>query len=157
VRERVEGAINKSGQPVNFGTMPHDHEIYMTLAECAREQRDQEGLTKYGTLLMELARRDGQQLYTAIASRALGVAERLAGRLTESEAQLKDSLRLFRSLDARWQCGQTLTELGELELARPRKAKSKAREYYASALQLFEQMQALPYADRARRLLATVS
>jgi hypothetical protein len=47
--------------------------------------------------------------------------------------------------------------LAELELARPRKSKAKAHAYYASALQLFDDMQALPYADRARRLLATVS
>ena len=153
----MEGAINKSGQPVNFGTMPHDHELYMTLAECAREQRDPQGLTKYGTSLMELANRDGHQLYTAIASRALGVAERLAGRLTESEALLKQALNLFQALGARWQCGQTLAELAELELARPRKSKSKAHEYYASALQLFEELEAMPHADRARRLLATVS
>ena len=153
----MEGAIGKSGQPVNFGTMPHDHELYMTLAECAREQRDPQGLTKYGTSLMELANRDGHQLYTAIASRALGVAERLAGRLTESNALLKQALNLFQALGARWQCGQTLTELAELELARPRKSKSKAHEYYASALQLFEELEAMPHADRARRLLATVS
>ena len=157
MRERVEGAINKSGQPISFGSMPHDHEIYMTLVECAREQRDREGLVKYGTLLMELARRDDHHLYAAIASRAMGVAERLAGRLTQSEALLKQAQDLFSALGARWQCGRTLTELGELELARPRKSTSKAHEYYASALQLFEEMQAMPYADGARRALAKLS
>jgi hypothetical protein len=152
----VEGAVSKSGQPVNFGTMPHDHEMYLTLAECAREQRDQEPLVKYGTLLRDLARRDGHQLYAAIAARALGVSERLVGHLTESEALLKEALVAFRGLEARWQSGQTLMELGELESARPRKSKSKAREYYASALQAFEEMQALPHAERARHALTSL-
>ena len=48
--------------------MAHDHVMYMMLADTALELRDQDRLRKYGTLLLELARRDDHQLYTAIAS-----------------------------------------------------------------------------------------
>ena len=118
--------MDTSGQPVNFGTMAHDHEIYMTLTDTAAELRDVAALRKYAPELEELADRDHHKLYLAIAHRAMGVAHRLAGEQIEAETRLKQALELFAKLGARWQIGRTLFELGELNLTQ---SKNKAREY----------------------------
>jgi hypothetical protein len=95
VKQNLENAIGTAGQPVNFGTMAHDHEIYMTLADTAVELRDAEALAKYAPALEELASRDHHRLYLAIAGRALGVRQRLAGEYGAAEARLKEALELL--------------------------------------------------------------
>jgi hypothetical protein len=150
VRERLEGALDKPGQPVNFGTMAHDHVMYMMLTECAVEMRDEDALNKSAAQLMKLAQQDDHKLYTGIAARGLGVAQRMGGRLDESELSLEQALEIFSGLGARWQRGRTLMELAELQLERPRKRKASARQYYNEAVQMFEQMRAEPYLARAR-------
>jgi len=129
--------------------MAHDHEIYMTLTDTAVDMRDLEALRKYAPALEELAGRDKHRLYLAIAHRALGVAHRLAGERAEAEYRLKQALELFTRLGARWQIGRTLFELGELNLEEPKKA-TKARDYFAQALGSFEEIQAVPNAERTR-------
>ena len=130
--------------------MAHDHEIYMTLADIAVEMRDANALQKYAPQLENLAERDEHKLYLAIACRALGVWHRLQHENAEAETRLKQALELFTKLGARWQIGRTLFELGELSLEL---SKKKAREYFAQALGSFEEIQALPNAERTRAAL----
>ena len=147
--------METAGQPVNFGTMAHDHEIYMTLADTAVEMRDTSALHKYAPHLEELAERDKHKLYLAIAYRALGVAHRLEGKPTEARTRLKQALDLFTKLGARWQMGRTLFELGEWNLTQPEK-KIQAREYFSLALSLFEEIQALPNAEQTHAVLKSL-
>ena len=144
--------MGTAGQPVNFGTMAHDHEIFMILADTAVDLRDAEALRKYAPELEKLARRDDHRLYLAIAQRALGVRHRLAGEYAEAESRLKQALELFTKLGTRWQIGRTLFELGELDLEQSQQ-KTKAREYFAQALGSFEEIQAEPNAGRTRATL----
>ena len=130
--------------------MAHDHEIYMTLADTAVELRDIDALRKYAHPLEELASRDNHRLYLAIAHRALGVEHWLAGELASAETRLREALELFTKLGARWQIGRTLFELGELHLPH---APTKAREYYSQALGSFEELAAVPNAERTRMAL----
>ena len=141
-----------AGQPVNFGTMAHDHEVYMTLADTAVELRDADALRKYAPELEKLASRDNHRLYLAIAHRALGVGHRLAGEQAAAETRLRHALELFTKLGARWQIGRTLFELGELNRDRSQN-ETKAREYFAQALGAFEEIQAMPNAERTRAAL----
>ncbi|HWR88560.1 MAG TPA: hypothetical protein VN277_09090, partial [Acidiferrobacterales bacterium] len=75
----MEMALETAGQPVNWGTMAHEHDTYAVLADTAVLQRDAAALRQYAPRLEELAARDGHKLYLAIAQRAWGVAHRLAG------------------------------------------------------------------------------
>lgn len=142
--------MGTAGQPVNFGTMAHDHEIYMILTDIAVEMRDADALRKYAHPLEKLADRDNHRLYLAIAHRALGVADRLAGEHAEAENRLKQALGLCTKLGARWQIGRTLFELGELNL---NQSNTKAREFYSQALGSFEEIQAEPYTEKTRQAL----
>ena len=132
--------------------MAHDHEIYMTLADTAAELRDAEALRKYAPSLEKLAHRDNHSLYLAIAHRALGVGHRLSGEYAPAETRLRQALDIFTKLGARWQIGRTLFELGELSREQPQK-EPKAREYFAQALGSFEEIQAMPDAERTRAAL----
>jgi hypothetical protein len=146
----LENALGTAGQPVNFGTMAHDHEIYMILTDTAVELRDADALRKYAPHLEKLASRENHRLYLAIAHRALGVGHRLAGENAAAENKLKQALELFTKLGARWQIGRTLFELGELNVTYSR---TQAREYYSQALGSFEEIQATSYAQRTRATL----
>ena len=135
--------------------MAHDHEIFMTLADTAMEMRDLSALQEYAPSLQELAERDRHKLYLGIALRALGVAQRLDGKHIESKARLKQALDLFTKLGARWQMARTLFELGEWNLTQPEK-KVQAREYFSLALSLFDEIQAVPNAERTREALRSL-
>jgi tetratricopeptide (TPR) repeat protein len=132
--------------------MAHDHEIYMILADTAVELRDVDALRKYAPNLEKLASRDNHRLYLAVAYRALGVEHRLAGEYAAAEIRLRQALELFTELGTRWQVGRTLFELGEWSLDQLQK-EMKAREYFAQALESFEETQARPNAERTRALL----
>jgi hypothetical protein len=153
VKERLEDALDKPGQPVNFGTMAHDHVMYMMLTECAVDMRDQAALGKWAPRLMELAQRDDHRLYSAIAARGMGVAQRMEGRLERAETHLQQALAIFTELGVNWQRGRTLVELAEVEMVRPKKGKARARELYEQALAVFEEMHAAPFASTARQSL----
>lgn len=154
--QSLQEGFEKQGQPVNFGTMAHDHEMYLSLADTAMELRDEASIKKYAPLLEGLAKRDNHKLYLAIAHRAQGVALHLTGKPAEAETRLTQSLALFKELGARWQTARTLFELGELNAAQPRK-KTKAREFFSQALAIFDEVQALPYADRTRARLDSLA
>jgi tetratricopeptide (TPR) repeat protein len=151
VREELEAALDLPGQPVKRGTMAHKHIVYMMLADAATQSRDVDALTRYASLLEELALRDDHVPYTAIAHRSWGVAHRLNGAYDQAFARLNQALALFEDLEAGWQTGRTLLELAELALAQA--DRSGARDHYARALAAFEAMGALPDVQRTRAAL----
>ncbi|HEX8992553.1 MAG TPA: hypothetical protein VF784_12815 [Anaerolineales bacterium] len=114
-------------------------------------ERDESGIRQYAPQAEELAVRYGHTLYQAIADRAWGVAHRLAGEYAESERRLKLALDLFRGLNARWQIGRTLFELGELGAVQGHAA--EARNYFTGALAAFQEMRAAPDAKRTEAAL----
>ncbi len=150
VKGNLEHALGLAGQPVNFGTMAHDHEVYMILTDTAVELRDADAIRKYAPELERLAARDDHRLYLAIAQRALGEAHRVSGENVAADNYFKEALGLFTKLGARWQIGRTLYKLGELYLAQ---SKEKAREYYSQALRAFEEIRAAPDIERTRVVL----
>jgi len=152
VKEQIDRAIELAGQPVKRGSMAHDHDVYMVLADAAAQSQDADAIKKYAPRLEELATRDGHKLYLAIAHRAQGIAHRLAGEHAKAEARLNKALKIFDDLGTRWQIGRTLFALGELEAARSKKA--KARDYFTRALAAFEALEANPDIERARAVLA---
>lgn len=131
--------------------MAHDHDVYMTLTDAAAQQEDALGLALYLPRLAELAQRDNHKLYRAIAHRARGVAQRLAGEFGEAQAQLYAALDLFGELGTHWQMGRTLAELGEMESARG--VQDGAQSFFARALVEFETLGAAPDAARVRSKL----
>jgi tetratricopeptide (TPR) repeat protein len=128
--------------------MAHEHDVYCLLADAAAQARDEEALGRFAPAAYELDARDGHRLYQGIAHRALGVAARLHGDHADAETHLGRALDLFQALDARWQAGRTLVELGELALARGESG--TAQEYYQQALSAYEKLRALPDAERTR-------
>jgi tetratricopeptide (TPR) repeat protein len=155
VRQNMEASLKTAGQPVVWGTMAHEHDVYMMLAEAAAQQRDAAAIRQYAPLAEELALRDDHKLYLAIAQRALGVERRLAGEYAQSEQKLKLALEAFRQLGAGWQTGRTLAELGELALDRSDPV--SAREYFTQALAEFETLGAAPDVERMKTALDIVA
>lgn len=154
VTEQLEAALKTSGQPVRYGTMAHDHDVYAILADAAAQERNLDSLRKYAPLIEELAVRDDHRLYRGIAQRAHGVLHRLKGDYHEAQVRLTRALELFEQLDARWQIGRTQAELGEL--ARAQKESDKAREHFTQALALFEELHAAPEAEKMRSVLSSL-
>lgn len=150
----MEAALKTSGQPVNWGTMAHEHDVYMMLADAAAQQRDAAALQRYAPLAAELALRDDHKLYLAIAQRALGVERRLAGDYAEAEDKLKLALGTFRQLGTSWQAGRTLAEIGELALAQS--DSESAREHFAQALAEFEALGAALDVAKTQKALEAV-
>jgi len=151
MKEQVDRAMELSGQPVKRGSMAHDHDVYMVLADAAAQSQDVDAIKQYAPRLEELATRDGHKLYLAIAHRAHGIAQCLAGEHAKAEGRLNDALKIFDELGTRWQIGRTLFALGELETARSKKP--KAREYFTRALAEFESLEANPDIERAHAAL----
>lgn len=147
-KQHLEAALEGSGAWVG------DHDLYAMLADVGVQQRDEAALRQYAPLAQETATRYGHTLYQAIAHRAWGVLHRLAGGNLASEDRLNRALELFRGLDTRWQIGRTLFELGEL--ARVRKNWTSARGHYSAALVAFEEMRAVPDAERTRAALGSL-
>ena len=147
----MKAGLERAGQPVKRGSMAHDHELYMTLTDTAAQTRDLLGLQEYTPKLEELARRDGHTLYLGIAERAHGVAHRLTGDYDSAYTHFQRAVELFTELGTRWQLARTLSELGELAMARGNV--DAARENYARALEHFETLGALPDVERTRALL----
>lgn len=154
VRNLIETALERPGQPVKRGTMAHDHDMYMGLTDTAAQARDVDALRQYAPRLEELATRDNHILYLAIANRAWGVAHRLAGEYSEAESRLDNALALFSEPGTRWQIGRTLAELAELELARQNVA--EARGYFTRALEEFQALRAEPDAARTQAALEPI-
>ena len=81
----------------------------------------------------------------------MGVAHRLAGEYTDSQARLIQALELFNGLSTRWQIGRTLYELGEL--AAVQVDTIQARDYFEHALAAFQDVRAAPDAKRTEAAL----
>jgi len=151
VTQNIETARRTSGQPVKRGTMAHEHHIHMLLTEAAVQRRDAEALRQAIPGFEELALRDDNKLYRAIAQRAWGVAHRLAGEHAEAERRLEQALELFSELGTRWQIGRTLFEMGESAVAGS--DPTVARQHYQRALAEFEALRAMPDVERTREAL----
>ncbi|HET6445897.1 MAG TPA: hypothetical protein VFI27_15115, partial [candidate division Zixibacteria bacterium] len=123
-----------------------DPDLYATLVEAAVQQRDVAALREYTPLLEEAATPLEHDLYLAIANRAWGVLRRLEGQNREAEVRLEQAADVFRGLDTRWQLGRTHFELGEL--AANESETTRAIQHYSRALNLFEEMGAVPDAER---------
>ena len=148
VREHGEAALTSPSQGwISVG----DHDLYNLLADAVASQRDEAALQKYAPLAEQFASRYDHKLYQAIAKRAQGVFHLLAGEYIEAESKLNQALDLFSSLNARYQIGRTLFELGELAAAQTNS--SKAREYFTRSLEVFESMQAVIDVARAKSTL----
>lgn len=131
--------------------MAHEHIVYMMMADSAARVRDEAALRLYAPMLEQLARRDDHRPYLAVADRAWGIAQRLAGDCDAAETRLIQAIEAFTELDSQWQLGRTLFEMGELELARSNSI--AARGYYSQALAAFEAIQAVPDAARTKAVL----
>ncbi|MBI5715077.1 MAG: tetratricopeptide repeat protein [Chloroflexi bacterium] len=82
------------------------------------------------------------------AQRAWGVTHCLAGEYAEAEERLNRALKIFQTLNTRWQIGCTLFEFGEL--SRAQNKIEEARENYSRALAAFEEMRAVTDATQTR-------
>lgn len=147
----MEQAIDRPPQPVKWGTIAHDHDLYTMLADIAAQQRDVEAIRRYVHKAEPLAERDNHQLYLAIIHRAMGVAHRLAGEYDAGNERLSKALKIFDTLGPRWQIARTLAEFGELEQARRHQA--AARGYFSRALKDFDALRAEPDAMRVKSLI----
>jgi tetratricopeptide (TPR) repeat protein len=155
VREKLEPALQLSGQPVKRGTMAHEHIVYMMLVDAAAQVEDGATIRKFGPKLEELALRDDHQPYLAVAHRAWGIAHRLAGEYQEAGERLSKALHIFESLETRWQVGRTLFELGELSLAQTEG--EAAHGYFTRAQELFEELGAKPDLTRVAAVIARLN
>jgi tetratricopeptide (TPR) repeat protein len=130
------------------------HDLYAMLADAAVQQREKVALQKYAPLLEETVTTLEHTHYLATAHRAWGVLYRLEGAYEEAEVRLDQAVALFKGLDTRWQLGRTHFELGELAAERAEAAEAKRQ--YARALALFEEMGAVPDAERTRAALLSL-
>lgn len=134
--------------------MAHEHDVYALLADSAARQRDVPALRQYTPRALELAVRDQHKFYLALAQRASGVCNRLAGAFSEAEASLKQASATFEQIGARWQLARTHAELAELAQAQANSA--AARAYLTQALGAFEALQAIPDVRRAQQALSAL-
>ena len=148
VQKYLELAINKTAAWVG------EHDIYAMLADVAVQQRDEASLQKYAPLAEEFASRYDHKLYQAIAHRAWGVLHRLAGQHNEAETRLNNALEVFQQMNARWQAGRTLYDLGEVFLGRG--DKPSARDHFSRALSAFEAIGAVPDAARMQERMSAL-
>jgi tetratricopeptide (TPR) repeat protein len=155
VKEKLELALELSGQPVKRGTMAHRHIVYMMLAEAAAHLGDVTALRGYASKLESLAVQDDHQPYLAIAHRAWGIACRLEGDYDDADARFTKALGLFDKLEFRWQVGRTLYEMAKLDLARSDQA--RAHEHFNRALEEFELMGAMPDVEQTQTDLAALA
>jgi hypothetical protein len=141
--------------PLKWGTNPHDHDLYILLADAAARQRDLAAIRRYAPLAEELAVRDDHKLYRAIAHRSMAVAHRLAGEYADAETRLNHALELFQPLGTRWQIGRTLFEQGELEGSRGNRA--SARDYFSRARVEFDALGAVVDSTNTRERIVSLS
>jgi tetratricopeptide (TPR) repeat protein len=155
VKDKLESALELSGQPVKRGTMAHEHIVYMMLVDAAARAGDETAIQKYAPKLEELAARDKHIPYLAVAHRAWGIAHRLAGEYAEAEKSTQAALGIFEDLGMPWQTGRTWLEKGQLAMAKSEN--EAAREHFSRAQQLFEALGAGPDADRTAVELDKIS
>lgn len=145
VREHLEFGLAKTSSWVG------KHDLYAMFVDVAVQTRDIETLQVYAPLAEEKANRYDHHLYQGIVHRAYGVIHSLSGEYSEAKARLNQAMEIFNHLGLRWQLGQTLIELGELE--RTKNQTAAARDYNMRALEAFEAMHANPSVSRVKRLI----
>lgn len=133
------------------GSMAADLDLYAMAVDAAARAQDVDGLSKYLLVAEEAAARANHALYMAVVHRARGISHRLAGEFDEAAKQLLEATDEFRSLDAQWQVGRTLLELGEVD--QHRRNNDLARGHYSEALSAFEGLAAAPDSKRTRAAL----
>ena len=126
--------------------------MYATLVDTAAVHYDAAAIRQYAPKAEELALRHGHTLYLAVTHRAWGVAHRLAGDYDFAATRLNQALEMLAGLDARWQIGRTLYELGQLAAAQGDKQSARVR--FSQSLADFEAMRAAPDVAKARAALA---
>jgi tetratricopeptide (TPR) repeat protein len=146
----VRAVLEKAMRNPNIFTA--DHDLYATLVDTAVQQRDVAALREYTPLLEEIATSLEHKLYLATAHRARGVLHWIKGQFEKAEMRLEQAADIFRGLDTRWQLGRTHVELGELAAGQPETA--EAKQHYSRALNLFEEMGAVPDAERVRESIS---
>ena len=154
VKEKLEPALQLSGQPVKRGTMAHEHIVYMMLVDSAVRAGDEKAIRQFAPQLEELALRDDHKPYLAVAHRAWGVAHRLAEEYQDAETRLEKALEIFEELGTRWQIGRTLFELGELALAES--DGEAALSFFSRAQDLFEELGAGPDVSQTASVLEAI-
>ncbi len=130
-------------------------DMHAMAVDAAARSQDQERLSQYLPVAEGAAARADHTLYMAVARRARGVGHRLAGEWNQASDQLAAAVEEFRALDTPWQIGLTLLELGEVEHSRGNT--DLAGEHYSQALTAFEGLGAVPYKERARAALESLS
>lgn len=151
VKSKLEPALTLSGQPVKRGTMAHKHIVYMMLVDSAVIARDIATILKFAPLLEKLAIEDDHQPYLAVCHRAFGVAHRLSEEYEQAEIRLQKALGIFESMGAKWQCGRTLFEMGELAVQRGQN--ELATELFNNAMKKYEDLNAIPEIEKIRAAL----
>ncbi len=154
VKDKLEPALQLSGQPVKRGTMAHEHIVYMMLVDSAARAGDDAAIRRFAPKLEELALRDEHKPYLAVAHRAWGISHRLAGEYSEAETRLNKALEIFEELETCWQIGRTLFEMGELALAKA--DDEAANNYFSRANDLFEDLDARPDIIRTQDKIKTL-
>lgn len=152
-KEHLEAVAKKPVEGKGF--LLSETELYFMLADMAVQERDEAALRQYAPLAEETANRDGHRLFQAVAHRAWGVLKRLEGDYAEAKSRLSEALELFEELETRWQIGRTLYELGELAATRPDPA--EAHDHFSRALAAFEELGAIPDAQRAHAALESLN
>lgn len=135
--------------------MAGDLDMYVMAVDAAARAQDQNRLSQYLPVAEEATARAAHKLHAAVVRRARGVAHRLAGEWDQAADQLAAAVEEFRALDTPWQIGLTLLELGEVEHSRGNT--DLAGEHYSEALTAFEGLGAVPYEERARAALESLS
>jgi len=135
--------------------MAADLDMYVMTVDAAARAQDQDRLSQYLSVAEGAAASASHNLYMAVTGRARGVAHRLAGEWDEAADQLAAAVEEFRALDTPWQFGLTLLELGAVEHSRGNT--DLAGEHYSQALTAFERLGAVPYEERAREALESLS
>jgi tetratricopeptide (TPR) repeat protein len=150
VTSEMEEALGK-GVLLDF-VPSRDHDLYAVLVDAAAQQRDADALNTYVPLAHDTASAIGHRLYIGIAERASGVAKTLLGDYAAAAGNLQQALEMFRSYPAPWQVARTLFEFAEL--ARHQDRPDRAQRYYATAIEAFDRLGAIPDAARARAAMA---
>lgn len=127
----------------------------MMLVDAAARAGDAAAIRKFTPRLEELALQDDHKPYLAVAHRAWGIALRISGEFEEAETRLEKALEIFEEIEASWQIGRTLYELGELALVQTDGV--AAHSYFMLAQTRFEELGAKPDIARTAKLLENLN
>lgn len=144
----LEKAANIIGQWVG------DHDIYAMLADTAARQRDFNGLEKYAPLADQTSQQYNHRLYRGISKRAIGVLATLKNDLERAEQHLTEASEIFLELGTNWQRARTEESLGFLKARQGEIYQAKT--CYNHAIQIFEDLQAIPDMRRVEGLISNL-